>query len=125
MEIEDCPEYLVALLEHIDYELTRIMENRTQEDYPSPFSNSGNVPGYTNDTFEVHAYDWNWDGDESEQEPPNFKYKDIEIWWYKYLGRGMCMNKPITPEQAVEMFNACIDSLRYEEAKYEKELQCK
>lgn len=117
----DCPEYVTALLCYIRSDYDRIMENRTQVDYymNSPFSNSGNVEGYKNDTFEVHAYDWSWDCDESEQEPPNFKYKDIEISWYKYLGRGMWINKAITPEQAIEMFNDCMESLRREEAKDE------
>lgn len=31
--------------------------------------------------------------------------------WYKYLGRGMTMNKKITPDEAVKIFDKCIKSL--------------
>jgi len=120
--MKEFPEYLVALLEYIDYDLTRIMENRYQRGYDSPFQNSGNVEGYKNDTFEAHAYDWGWEleDDKFRKEPVNFKYKDIEIYWYKYLGRGMYINKDITPAEAVEMFNDCMASLRKEEQKDDK-----
>ena len=112
-EEHDCPTYIVALLEHLDYELTRIMENRTQEDYPSPFQNTGNT--YKNDTFEVRAYDWSIDIDDSIMPLPNFKCGDIEIEWYKYLGRGMWINRKISPTEAIEMFNKCLESLELEE----------
>lgn len=111
-----CPKYITALLEHIDMDLRRIMWNRNQEEYNSPFANSGNVDGYKNDTFEVHAYDWSLD-ESSSPMLPNFKYNDIEISWYKYLGRGMWINRKITPEEAVDMFNACMASLDREEKK--------
>ena len=41
--------------------------------------------------FFIQAYWW---GDEDESgHDINFKYKDLEVSWYKYLGRGMSCNK--------------------------------
>lgn len=56
----------------------------------------------------MQAYEWN----EDIEQQFNFKYKDIEISWYKYLGRDTTINKEITPEEAADMFNDCIDSLK-------------
>ena len=100
-----CPEYIIALLRDIDRELQRIMWNKWQRDYDSPFANTGNQ--FINTTFSVYAYDWH-----CERQEYNFKYKDIEIGWYKYLGRGTCINKEITANDAIDMYNACISSLR-------------
>ena len=101
----DCPLPIIALLEGIDSELDRVMWNNTQEDYPSPFSNTGNK--FKNDTFEVEAY--SWDDDRQEY---NFKYKDIQISWYKYLGRGTTINREVTPAEAFEMYEDCISSIK-------------
>jgi len=58
-------------------------------DYDNPFNNTG--AGFKNDTFEVQAYNWN---EESDQKF-NFKWKDFEVSWYKYLGRGSSQNRPM------------------------------
>lgn len=105
-----CPNYIIALLRDIDRELSRIMWNKLQKDYDSPFANTGNQ--FDNSTFSVSAYDWY-----CERQDYNFKYNDIEIAWYKHLGRGTCINKEITSDKAIEMYNACMNSLR----KMEKE----
>lgn len=107
------PSYVCALLEGIESELDRIMWNINQEEYASPFRNTGNE--FVCDTFEAHAYYW---GDEERLiERPNFKCGDIEISWYKHLGRGDTINRPITPEEAIRMYNKCMYALH----KYEKE----
>lgn len=103
----NCEKYLVALLRDIARELERVMWNRTQKEYANPFENSGNVDGFKNDIFEVHAFDWNEDSDQQY----NFKYKDVEISWYKYLGRDVSINREISPEYAIRMYNNCIKSL--------------
>ena len=106
------PEYITALLSYLEEELNRIMWNINQEEYNSPFRNSGNVEGFKTDVFEVHAYDWGWDySDESGPQPVNFKCGDFEITWYKHLGRGMWANKKISEKEAVEIFNKCLMSL--------------
>lgn len=83
-------------------ELERVMWNANQTEYANPFSNSGET--FKCDAFEVEAYSWN---DEYEQ-PYNFKWKDVEISWYKYLGRGMSANREISPELAATMLDECI-----------------
>ena len=105
----DCPEYIVALLRYLDYEMDRVWRNNSIQ-YDSPFDNSGNVIGYRNDVFEVHAYDWG-----EEQQGFNFKYEDIEISWYKGLGRATTINRLVTPDEMVVMFSRCLESVRKEE----------
>ena len=119
----ECPEFVVALLRDVDNEFRRIKGNQggPERDY-SPFANHGY--SYKNDTFEAHSYWWGEDcacpedaegeslhRSECEIVRPNFRWEDVEISWYKWLGRGTTINKPITPERAVEMYNACISSL--------------
>ena len=99
-----------ATLRQIEFELCRVMWNNNQEEYASPFDNTGN--NYKNDVFEVRAFDWS---DEPEVDW-NFKYKDIEISWYKYLGRGMDWNRPITLEELQEMLEDCLKSIKREDS---------
>jgi hypothetical protein len=92
-------------------QLDIIMWNIEQRDCPSPFGNTGT--SFKCDTFEVHAYSW---GDDDQ--PFNFKWRDIEISWYKYLGRGMSANTDIAPDLAAEMLNDCLLALdRYQTSK--------
>ena len=62
---------------------------------------------YENDTFEMFAYDWNEDNDQQY----NFRWKDFEVSWYKYLGRGMSMNREISEKEITQMINECIKSI--------------
>jgi len=64
---------LIAALQAIDSELRRIMWNANQEEYNSPFDNTGNR--YKNDVFEVQAYSW----DDSYEQPFNFKWDNVEV----------------------------------------------
>ena len=58
------------------------------------------------DVFEVHAYNW----DDETIQPYNFKCGDVEISWYKYLGRGMDIPE-LTYEELDDMLNECLKSL--------------
>lgn len=50
--------------------------------------------GITTDKFIVRPYYW---GDDEDQEDlPNFEYKDIKIWWYKYPLRSATINKNVS-----------------------------
>jgi len=110
-----CPEWIEAFLNMIRAELDRVMWNIDQKRYDSPFGNTGNR--FKNDVFEVEAYSWN---DEVNQ-AYNFKWKDVEISWYKYLGRGMSINQELTHEKAVQMLDECLKSLReMDEDNFEK-----
>ncbi len=101
----ECPKWIVALLNELDNQLDRVMWNNTQKEYPSPFENTAN--SFKNDVFEVQAFDWN---DDIEQ-PYNFKCEDIEISWYKYLGRDTTINGEYEPQKIIDMFNKCLKSI--------------
>ena len=99
------PEIWDAALEFLDQELMRVLNN-IQDRRPSPFRNTGE--SYECDAFHVQAYSWN----EDEEQPWNFKWRDVEISWYKYLGRGMSANQELSPDRAQEMLVDCIQCLR-------------
>ena len=99
-------EYVTACLRMMAEEIDRVMWNNGDKAYENPFSNTGN--SLVTDVFRAHAYSWN---DDVEQ-PYNFKYGNIEISWYKYLGRGMSANKQITPDEAAKMLDDCLASIR-------------
>ncbi len=103
---------LIAALVAIEDELSRIMWNIHQEEYESPFSNTGNSFREIEE-FQVEAYSWN---DEYEQ-PWNFKWRGIEVSWYKYSGRGASVNREMQPRLVAEMLDACLAAL----FEYEKE----
>jgi len=104
-------EILEASLLMISKEWDRVMWNINQKKMHSPFSNTG--VRWECDTFKLEAYSWN---DEYEQ-PYNFKYKDIEVSWYKYFGRGMSVNKEVAYDEVQKMLVDCLNALR----KYEQE----
>lgn len=101
----DCPKYLIALLEGIDAKLRVLYWNKYQKEMDSPFSNTAN--SFKNDVFEVCAYSW----DDDYEQPYNFKWRDVEISWYKYLGRDTTINQEIDPKKAIKLFDECIKSL--------------
>jgi hypothetical protein len=109
----DVPDIMHAALTMISDELGRIMRNHTQEDYPSPFSNSG--AEFRNDTFHAQAYSW---GDDDQ--PYNFAWKDLRISWYKWMGRGMSSNIAITPDMAAACLDDCLKSLQILEDEHDR-----
>lgn len=109
----DCPEWIIALLRDLDRTLQIVMYNITQQPYDSPFDNTGN--NFVCDVFEVHAYSW----DDDTEQLFNFKYQDIEINWYKYLGRGTTINGIYNSEKIIEMYNKCLSKILEMEDEYE------
>lgn len=105
-QVYNCPDWVVALLSDINRRLKIVAWNADRKDFDSPFENTGNR--WANDVFEVQAYSWN---DEEEQQY-NFKCDDIEISWYKYLGRDTTINGDYSEEEIIKMYNKCIKSLR-------------
>lgn len=71
----------------------------------SPCGNNGER--YKNDVFEIESYSW----DDTTDQPYNFKYKDIEVSWYKYAGRGMTMNRKVTKKEITNLLRDCMLSL--------------
>lgn len=108
-QVYDCPEYIVALLQYLEYEME--ICHITNERNGSPFRNTGCAKISVGETFQVESYSWN----EGVAQPWNFKYKDIEISWYKYLGRGTTINREVTPDEVVEMFESCLKAIWKEE----------
>lgn len=102
-------ELLIAALEAIREELARVYWNNNQKEIDDPFGNTGGK--YKNKTFEVEAYSWN----EKKRQPYNFKWKDFEVSWYKYLGRGTSCNREISPNEINDMLEDCLKSIRAEE----------
>ena len=88
-------------LSSIDKHLCLKME-RLDKNFESPFANSGNK--FYCDTFEVESYSW----DDEVDQPWNFKWRDIEVSWYKYFGRGMSVNKNVSDKEIEEMLDECL-----------------
>lgn len=108
------PEIAIAALAAIDTELSRAMCNIEQREYSSPFCNTGNE--FECPEFKVEAYSWN----EEYTQPFNFRWRGIEISWYKWFGRGTSSNIEITPNMASEMLESCLLAIReYEKSKDE------
>lgn len=103
---------IVAALEYIESELDRIMWNCTQEEYNSPFRNTGEI--FELPVFKVRAYDWGFEQDESSptQPEPNFQWKDYKLWWYKNLGRGDYANRKLSNDEIAQMLDECLEALR-------------
>lgn len=100
-----CPEWIIALLSDINRKLKIVAWNTGHKDFDSPFENTGN--SWANDVFEVQAYSWN----DEERQPYNFKCGDIEISWYKYLGRDTTINGEYDKDTIINMYNRCMESL--------------
>lgn len=98
------PDIVEAALIMIECKLNLVMWNKHQKEYDSPFSNTGNK--FSNAAFSAYAYSW-----DDEEQPYNFKWRDIEISWYKYLGRGMSANREIDATTAEIMLTECLASL--------------
>jgi len=66
---------------------------------------------FKNDTFEMRSYYWG--EDDYEAELPNFKHyaSGLEIRWYKYIGRGMSVNRAICPYCFMPVLAACLNSI--------------
>lgn len=104
------PAIMDAVLEAIDAELCRAMWNIHQKEYVSPFRNTA-AEFKEIGTFQVEAYSW----DEDYEQPWNFKCGDLEVSWYKYLGRGMSANMEISPQMAADVLEKCVDAIRENE----------
>ncbi len=80
---------LCAVLGAIRDQYGKLYEAKHHEVGGNPFDNTGKA--YKNDVFSVQAYQWREDddfGDATPEDPPNFVYKSLKVWWYKQMGRG-------------------------------------
>ena len=67
----------------------------------------GGPYGFKNDVFEMR------DGRSThgENDEPDFICSDIEIKWYKHIGRGMEINRNVPFDELDDMFHRCRVSL--------------
>lgn len=123
-ELYPCPMYFIALLREIDRVLKHVMYNINQEEYDSPFDNTGNI--FESPVFKVEAYNW----DTELPQDYNFIYytaetnsivdniDNIKVSWYKFLGKDTMINQNLNPEILINVFNDCIAYLTmYETSK--------
>jgi len=75
----------------------------------NPFDNT--AENYKNKIFEVISYDWSEDYESGIIQPYNFKWRNLEVKWYKYLGRGMECNRQISNDEISTMLNECLESI--------------
>lgn len=108
----NCDNWIVALLRDLDRKLKIVMWNLNQEEYESPFDNTGN--SFIGKNFEVHAYNWH----DTINQKFNFKYDIIEISWYKYLGRGTTINGIYTCQEIIKMYNECLKEIEELDGEY-------
>lgn len=101
-----CPKYIIALIRDLGQRIEQITGN-------NPCDNTGAI--FETETFVIEAFNWN----EEVDQPYNFKYKDVEISWYKRLGRDTTINGDYSATQIIEMYNKCIEAID----KYEEELE--
>lgn len=97
-------ELWIAALDRLNTEIERVTRNETQREVWGPMRNSGET--FDCETFSAHAYSWSDD-----EQPWNFKWRDVRISWYKYLGRGTSANRKLTAEEAGKMLDECLKSL--------------
>ena len=101
-----CPEYIITLIRDLGQRIEQITGH-------NPCDNTCSI--FETETFVIEAFNWN----EEIDQPYNFKYKDIEISWYKRLGRDTTINGDYSATQIIEMYNKCIEAIY----KYEEELK--
>lgn len=101
-----CPDWVVALLKDIKERLNTALWNKYQLEMPSPFDNSNSI--YDGKCFEVKAHLWS----SETKRLYNFKYKNIEISWYKYLGRDTTINGEYSNEEIINMYNDIIKEIK-------------
>lgn len=112
----EVPELAIAALSCIGEEIERVMWNTTQKRYDSPTGNVGEE--FHTGTFTMHSYCWCDGGLHPNGCPPNFTWKNVQICWYKYLGRGMSCNIKLTPDVISEMLMDCLKSVRALDVEY-------
>lgn len=105
-----CPAWVIAFIEHIGSRMENVMWNRNQEQYKPPFSWGGY---WKHDVFEIVGYRYPDDTPGGKYDPQlyNFKWRDVEISWYKHLGRGTTITQEIAPEYGIQMLNECLAAL--------------
>jgi len=103
-----CPWYFVERLKFVAHELARVLRSvAASEDV-------GQLVSFENDFFEIRSYTQCKHEKDNAPCPycrPNFKCGDVEVRWYKHLGRDTVINREITPREAFSIFSLCLHSI--------------
>ena len=102
----EASDLLIAAINEIYDTWEVVSRNIYQTECESPFHNTGAV--FKCPAFQVEAYSWK----DNEEQPYNFKWKDVEVSWYKHYRRGTSVNQELTPARIEEMLMECIKELR-------------
>lgn len=86
-----------------------MIEARLPSDIENPFRNE--AAEFICDKFAAISYDWREDYEYGFIQPYNFKWKDFEVKWYKYLGRGMEFSRVLSNDEIATMLNECLECL--------------
>jgi hypothetical protein len=108
------PKIWEAALAALRDELARVRWNHTQKEGDCPFGDTG--ARFECAAFTVEAYSW----DDEQEQPWNFKWREVEISWYKYLGRGMSANQRLSADNAALMLEDCIKAVHEYEASHDR-----
>ena len=100
---KEVSELACAALEYLEREISRSYWNNHQKEWESAFRNTGN--SYFAKAFSVRAYDW------TNEEDGVFMWRDVEVRWYKNLGRGTYSNIELTPALVNVMLNDCLEKI--------------
>lgn len=96
------PDYILGALLLIAAKVGREHEQ-------NPFFNNGG--SVETDVFHCEAYSW----DDNYEQPYNFKWRDVEISWYKHCQRGVSMNRKVSERKLGQMLHECLKSIKTEE----------
>lgn len=114
-----CPEFVEAGLRHLKHEIKRVEYNNGRQT-----EDDGGTEDYDTPVFSIRSYWWG-DCECAENEPckcragePNFKCGDFEVRWYKYLGRGMSMNRSIDANEFFALLDKCMIAVRERDVKF-------
>lgn len=68
---------------------------------------------FDNGIFEMRSYCWcDGEGDHEAGCPPNFRYGDFEVCWYKHSHRGASQNRPMSLDEWHRVLTACLTSIQ-------------
>jgi hypothetical protein len=74
------------------------------------------ISGYPFDANNIHIEAYKYEG----EQPYCFKWRDVEISWYKHLKRSMSMNRVVSPTEVHEMVIEVMDAILRFEPEYLK-----
>ena len=110
VEQYEVPEYVTALLGYLGGEIERVESNRRQESVQAPIGWDGE---YTTGMFTMRRYWYVAD------DVPSVNFEadvagvgTVGLRWYKHLGRGMSCDRELSSPEWVQVFDACLNSVR-------------